>query len=423
MTSQEIGFVTSVFSIGGLLGSSASSALSGRFGRKNASYLFGVIFLLGGLLEAFSNSKMSLAVGRLVSGLSAGAAIVNVPLLLNEIADHDTKGFLGSLNQFSVNIGILATQSFALFWANSEQWRNLLLGGFVIGIFIVAGLFFTVESPKWQVKRGSISAAKQTLAKLRPDGSDIDWEVDQWLDEIKGRSSINSEGVSLLEEGDAVLAVANNHQSVSLLKYLADPQYFNSRLIVTIVMTGQQFLGVNSIVFYGVSVIAKLVGEEHSMALNCVISLLNVIVTFFSATLVDRLGRRPLLLGSMAGMGVSAFLISLGIVKSYAYLTIGATFLYICAFGVGVGPIPFLIISEVTQLQATGVAQSFGTVLNWLATFLVAYLFPILNDWIGGYVFCLFGILSVVYGSLVWMYFPETRGKKTYAQVWDERID
>ena len=140
-------------------------------------------------------------------------------------------------------------------------------------------------------------------------------------------------------------------------------------------------------------------------------------VTYVTATIVDRAGRRPLLIGSISVMGIACLITVHGIVGEHSYLTVFAIFLYIAAFAMGLGPIPFLLISEVTQLQATSVAQSFGTVLNWVATFLIGYLFPILHTKLGGYVFGIFGISCAIVGILVWYLFPETKGKKNYGEI------
>lgn len=211
---------------------------------------------------------------------------------------------------------------------------------------------------------------------------------------------------------------------MSIWDYLISSEYFNSKLVVTIIMVGQQFCGINSIIFYGVSVLSALL-PNYAVLLNCFISILNVAVTFLSATIVDKLGRKPLLLYSTTIMGGALVLVSLGILNSYSILTVVAIFTYICAFAIGLGPIPFLLISEVTQLPAASVAQSVGTVLNWLATFLVGYLFPVLNKWIGGYVFALFAVTCAATFVLIWKVVPETKGKKNYLQVWsiEERLD
>ncbi|GMM38344.1 Vvs1 protein [Saccharomycopsis crataegensis] len=417
LDTSEIGLVTSIFSIGGLIGSMIASPLSDKFGRKNSSFINTSFFIVGSLFEAFSNTKSSLVLGRFISGLGAGTSIVNTPLFINEIATHDTKGFLGSLNQFSVNVGILFTQLLAINWANTDQWRYLLFMGFIIAAANIVGLSFVDESPKWLVKHNEIELAKKSLRALRnpDDYSDeqIANEISQWIAEMSDSNPPGAESQSLLPSSN----IEPKSSNVTMLKYLMSSEFYNSRLIVSIIMIGQQLCGINSIIFYGVSIISSLL-PQYAVLLNCAISLLNVGVTYVAAVVVDRAGRRPLLIGSVSIMGIACLLTVQGIVGEHPYVTVFAIFSYIAAFAMGLGPIPFLLISEVTQLQATTVAQSFGTVLNWMATFLVGYLFPILNLKLGGYVFGIFGISCAVVGISVWKLFPETRGKKNYGEVW-----
>lgn len=406
MTPSDIGFVTLVFSIGGVVGSLFAASLSDWLGRKRLTFVNVFFFLLGSILETAAISKNSLAFGRLVSGLGAGACIVNTPVLLNEIADDSVKGFLGSLNQVSVNIGILLTQILGIPWATDFYWRRILGVGAVLAALNIIALIFMKESPKWLVKKGRISEATATLKSLRknPLDSDISYEIEQWVSELQGGALLPGTYVDTVK-------------LVLVKEYLTLPVYRPLRVVATGLMTAQQFCGINAVVFYGVLIVATLF-PTHAVILNCAISLVNVVVTYHSATVVDSRGRKPLLLTLVSVMGLSAFLVAFSTVLGLGSLSVLAIFLYIGAFAMGMGPIPFLLIAEVSQLCVTSMAQSYGTVMNWLATFVVGYFFPILNETIGGWVFALFGCVCVGTVVVVGRYLPETKGKKNYNEVW-----
>jgi MFS family permease len=179
----------------------------------------------------------------------------------------------------------------------------------------------------------------------------------------------------------------------------------------------QQFCGINSIIFYGVKVIGKIL-PDYSIQVNFAISILNVVVTLAASAIIDHVGRRPLLLASTTVMTAMSLLISVGLTLSVSFLLVTATFVYIAAFAIGLGPIPFLIIGELSYPQDAATAQSFGTVCNWLATFIVGYLFPIGHGLMGGYVFAIFAAIAAMFATYVYKRVPETKGKTTYSEVW-----
>ncbi|CAH2350265.1 probable metabolite transport protein [[Candida] railenensis] len=425
MTAEQVGTITSIFSLGGLLGSFFVGSIADKIGRKRTGLLHCGIYLVGSTLNGIANTYTAILVGRFVAGLGAGAALAIGPVFINEIAPAKVKGFLGSMNQVSVNIGILITQFLALIWCDNNNWRLLLLTGSVLAIFNFVAIFFYVdESPMWLYNNGFTSKAYQVLHDIR-GGEYVQAreEVNSWKSHVSGTSSNESDDL-LQEEGAAAPAVAYSSQpSITLSTYLSSPEYFNSRLVSTGILIAQQFCGINSIIFYGVSVLIS-VFPDYAILINCLISIVNVVVTFGSAPLIDKLGRKPLLLGSVTVMGISSSIMGFGIISSSAILSIVGTFTYITAFATGLGPIPFLLVSEVTQPKVKAVAQSWGTACNWFATGLVGLLFPILkNSWIGGGVYFIFTAFCALTYLFIKRYIPETKGLSTYEEVWGQRID
>ena len=468
MTPDQIGLVTSIFSIGGLIGSFYVGFLADKYGRKLASYLHCVLYILGSLLNGLSNTYLSLLVGRFICGLGAGMALVITSIYINEVAPSNAKGLLGSMNQVSINVGILFTQLLSLKWSNDNDWRWLLITAAVIaGINVVVLFVYVHESPLWLVSQGREGNAFTVLHKLRGGSySDVTQEVNSWklgvnnngeesnsvfddgdlesnnrANTISGNDNeqnINgnddngnnkNNNNNNLDETDANGTAATNdaehvfaqHRSknttVTLKEYITLPEFRNSRIASTGILILQQFDGINSIIFYGVSVLVAIF-PNHSIVINCLISLVNVVVTFGSAQLVDRLGRVPLLLISVSFLGLATILMGFGIIWTNEYLSIIGTFTYITFFAIGLGPIPFLLVGEVTQPQAKASAQSFGTSLNWIATFIVGYLFPVLLHAIGGYVYFIFTLMCWFSIWFIKNYVPETKGKHTYSEVW-----
>ncbi|CAH6719704.1 probable metabolite transport protein [[Candida] jaroonii] len=410
LTTEQIGFVTSVFSIGGLIGSFYIGRVGDVFGRKKASMLYCLVYFIGSILNGLSVNFVTMVIGRFIAGLGAGSALVITPIFINEIAPPDVMGFLGSMNQVSVNVGILYTQLLGLVWSNNNDWRWLLLmGGFIALVDLVLLYFYTDESPRWLYSNGQSSRAFTTLHHLRGgDYSIARSEVNNW------GSTGNNE-----EEGESLLGNNQRQASVNLETYLRSPEFNNSKIVATGILILQQFCGINSIIFYGVSVLVSIF-PDLAIMINCMISLVNVVVTYIAANLVDKLGRKPLLLTSVSIMGVSTVLMAFGIIFSNSISIIVGTFTYITFFAIGLGPIPFFIVSEVTQPAAKASAQSWGIAMNWTATFIVGFLFPILkNSWIGGGVYFIFTIMCVFTFGFIKAKIPETKGATSYEQVWN----
>ena len=298
---------------------------------------------------AFASNVRHLQAGRFITGLGAGTAIVVVPLYLNEISPPNLRGMLGFMNQFSINIGILLAQFLGLAYSNFSQWRYILFGGAVIASLNAFLLYFIPESPKWLVSAGRIEEGRRALQLLRYS-VDVENEFSVYANE---------------EE-----AVARTPNQVSIVKFCTAETHRPKFIAVAGVMAFQQLCGVNSIIFYGVSVLATLF-PQLAPVLNCVISILNCIVTAYSSTIVDKYGRKLLLISSIAGMAVTSALLGFGITHSFPTLSAVSAMMFVVSFAMGLGPIPFMVISELVPETSVGAAQSVGTTINWLATFLV----------------------------------------------------
>ena len=163
---------------------------------------------------------------------------------------------------------------------------------------------------------------------------------------------------------------------------------------------------------YGVALLADLL-QSNAALLNLLVSLLNICVTLGAATLVDRLGRKTCLLTSIAGMGVSSLLLGFGIKNSISVLSAIAVLCFVGSFGIGLGPIPFIMSAELVDTEAVGATQSWAMGANWFSTFVVAQFFPMVNDALGkGNVYFVFAGLALFFWVFIGWWVPETKGKK-----------
>ncbi|KAL1601219.1 Bifunctional purine biosynthesis protein PurH [Nothophoma quercina] len=431
MTPTQWGVVGSMYTLGGLIGALSAAPLAGKYGRLRAMQITTLFFTIGPVFEAFSPSIAVLAFGRLVSGVGAGAAVVIVPLYISEIAPPANKGFFGAFTQIMCNVGILVTQLLGYFLSHDSYWRVILAVGGIIGLAQGLGLLLSAESPKYLAEKGNLTQAKRTLRKIRGADADIDAEMSDWgVDgsNVSGKlhyqyweeeqTLLNNEGGSLQS------ATKDKEGSLTITQVFRHPDYKKAAIAVIMVMLAQQFSGINSIVMYGVSLLAGLL-ESNSALLNLAVSAINIVITAGGAPLPDKFGRKPCLLGSIAGMGISALLLAIGIMKSVPVLSALAVLFFVSSFALGLGPVPFILASELVGPEAVDATQSIALGANWIATFIVAQFFPLLSAQLGGKVYLIFAALSVFFFGFLSWYVPETKGKKNADEVWgrERRVD
>lgn len=191
MNPTEIGLVSSIFTLGGLIGALTGGPFSSRLGRLRTMQLTTIFFILGPVFEALAPSIPVMALGRLISGIGAGASVVVVPIYISEISPPAEKGFFGSLTQVMVNGGIFITQLLGYFLSYGQMWRVVLAAAGAIGLAQAVGLIFSAESPTWTADQGKGRKARAVLSKIRGDKFDIEDEVSGWavddVDDVHGK--------------------------------------------------------------------------------------------------------------------------------------------------------------------------------------------------------------------------------------------
>ena len=390
---QEI--VVSAVLIGAIVGSAASGRVTDRFGGKRVIFCTAVIFALGTII-AFTASSMNLVIaGRVVLGIAIGIASYTVPLYISETSPARIRGALVSLNQLMITIGILVSYLIDDVFATTQYtWRGMFAIGLVPAVILGVGLTFLPSSPRWLMARKREDDARDVLRRLIPSS-----EIDTQIEEM--RTSIANEAVS------------------GGWRDLGQPWIKPAFLMGIAIMFFQQATGINTIIYYAPTIfqMAGFTSETAAITATVAVGAVNVAMTVLSLFLIDRLGRRPLLLIGLVGMVVS--LVIVGIAFSFGeslggglkWASVAGIFVYIAAFAVSLGPIAWLLIAEIYPLGIRGLAMSLSTVANWLFNFFIAMTFLSLIEVLGRpMTFFLFAAVGVLGWFYCYFKIPETKG-------------
>jgi MFS family permease len=421
MSAAEIGFVSSMFTLGGLIGALGAGPISSQRGRVFAMHLTALFFIIGPVLESLAPSILIMAAGRVISGLGAGASVVVVPIYVSEIAPPAERGFFGSFTQVMVNMGILLSQLLGYFLSYGQMWRVILGAGGAIGIALSAGLFTICESPKWLALQGGKGReAKQLLQKIRGPKFDVEDEYATWGVHPSAELGDDEEETGLLSTpvNSTTEPSKQRRETLGMIQVTMTSDNRKAVFAVVMIMIAQQLTGINSIVMYGVTLLSDLL-ESNSAVLSLIVSALNIVVTIVCAPMIDHLGRKSCLIMSISGMGLSAFALAFGIRGEMSTLSAIAVLTFVGSFGVGLGPVPFILAAELVGPEAVNATQSWALSANWISTFIVAQFFPIVNAALGkGIIYFIFAGIALFFAIFVTVFVPESRGKKNADEVW-----
>ncbi|WP_419995174.1 sugar porter family MFS transporter [Streptomyces boninensis] len=398
LNSFQQGSVVSVLLIGAALGSTWAGKLSDRLGRRKALGLIGVVFLIGTAIVSLAGGYLTLMAGRIVLGLSVGAASATVPVYLSEISPIKIRGRLLTLNQLMITIGILVAYCVNLVFAGSEAWRSMFAVGAVPAlVLVVSALWFLPESPQWQIAHGQKEQARSGIAKLTDDAT---------ADRLVARAE------KAIADDRASQAAAKQAGSGS--KRLLAPDVRPALIVGLTLAAVQQFGGINTIIYYAPTIIEQTgLSASNSILYSVAIGVINFLMTIVAIRLVDRAGRRPLLLVSLAVMAISVFLLGLAFVTGMnSLLTLLFMVIYIAAFASGLGPLFWTLIGEIFPPSARAEGSAASTAVNWISNFIVSLAFLPLASAIGqGETFWIFAAICAVAFFFVSKYVPETRGR------------
>ncbi len=392
----EQGLVVSAVTFGALFGALAGGTSSDRIGRRWTNIVAGLSFVAGSIFSAIAPNVDVLIASRVLIGLAIGLTSVAAPMYIAELSPARNRGKLVSLFQLAITIGILGSYVVDRALAPDHAWRWMLGLAFIPGALLVIGMIAMPESPRWLLKTGSEKAARHVLSLVRSP-----FEIDAEVKEIRED----------LEQNRPVA------WSELLMPGLRPALLVGVGLAVL-----QQVTGINTIIYYAPQIFQKagLDSATTALAATAGIGVVNVMSTLIAIWLVDRVGRRPLLLAGVIGMTVS--LAVLGAAQRFgstfdidqhwiAPITVGFVGIYIVCFAFSLGPIVWLMISEIFPLRARARAAGVSTAANWMANFLVSLSFPVLQATMGPSLWFLYAAMGVAAFIFIVGYVPETRGK------------
>lgn len=386
-----VGLVTSVALAGATLGSAGGGWLADRFGRRHVIIVTAVLFAAGSILSALAASVGGLIASRILIGIATGVASFVAPMYLSEIAPPHIRGSLVALNQLAVTVGILASYLVDYAFSAGGEWRWMFGIGVIPALALFGGMLIVPDSPRWLMLRGRNREAAQALARLRRQ----------------------QEIAPEIAETRVALSSPSTHWSDLLSSNLRMPMLVGIGLAVL-----QQVTGINTVIYYAPTIFqyAGIGSSSSSIFASLGVGVVNLVMTVVAVLLLDRVGRRPLLLVGESGMVLSLVALALGFAlrgsADTGWITTASLIAYVGFFAIGLGPVFWLLISEIYPLGIRGLAMSVATVFNWVANLVMTLTFPELVSVIGtSATFVLYAFLGVASLVFTWRLVPETRGK------------
>jgi len=401
----------SVFAIGGPFGAIVGGIFANVYGRKNALSFNLAIFFVGGLAMTLAPGMWTLFFSRLVTGFASGFATVLVPVYMGELAPPALRGTFGTLSQIAMVSGLLAASIVSLWTCTETGWRYLFGITPLLCLMSFYSLLGVKESPRWLFSHSTLPETDKRLATGR------------LLMELRGFRDEQEVAAEVAIFEDAIFRQKTAHRSAHTLgamtELLADSRLRPLMICTLILQMAQQFCGINAVFYYSTRFLSGTVNDP--LVGSVIIAAMNVWATYVAAKIMDRFSRKGLLLASGIGMFFSCIGITISLDKQLGAHILGilgnnlvalvSTALYVIFFEIGLGPIPWLISSEMFDVKYVATAQSIASQMNWLCNFAVGLGFPFMQDYLGGYTFIPFAIVLLLTVVFVHVYVPETSGK------------
>ncbi|KAI8323589.1 general substrate transporter [Martensiomyces pterosporus] len=388
-------------SVGGFLGALVSGIISDNIGRRNTIVINNGFFIAGAVLLGTATTSVHFTLGRFVFGVGCGVASSAVCTYIGEIAPIRWRGFFGAFFQLSVVIGILTSQVAAMFLSSNLQWRILVsLPGFV-SILQIALLPLRVESPSYLIKAHHVNEARHALLKLRR-GHDV---TSEWQDCLAN--------ATMLPEN----MPGSRARIASIWQIMRGSTRDDLRHLFTcctVLMALQQLSGIHGIIFCSSSLPLKLFDQTTALSTKwaCIgVSASATPAVFLCMSWVDKLGRRPMLLGGFGGMIICSTLISIGMFFGPSTMVTAAVFLYHFLYNMSIGTVPWFYMAECVPRYALSSTIVFACSVNWGLSVVLTLLVPFIESHLSQYPFAAFGGFSLAGLLFVMLCVPETTGK------------
>jgi sugar porter (SP) family MFS transporter len=387
------GFMTAAVPLGALAAASVAGRIVDRFGRRRVLMAAAALFALGALIAAAITAIWMLVAARLILGLAIGVAAVGAPLYIAETAPLRIRGALVSTYQLAITIGILVSYLTGLLVSGDGTWRTLFALGAVPGLLFLAGLAFLPESPRWLVLKGFPDAARASLRRLRSEG----WNVDGELDEM-------------VRTAEAATGRKTGYRA------LLEPAIRPALIVAVGLFFLQQLSGINAVIYYAPEIFSQAGFDSVNTQMLATVGVgtVNLLTTVLAMVLIDRIGRRPLLIVGFAGTSAAMLVIALAVINPAlvpSWVIIVVLLFYIASFAISLGPLPHVMMSEVFPLRVRGLGMSTASISNWGFNFIVVFTFPLMLAGPGlAFTFTIFAVICL--GGILFTLarVPETTG-------------
>ena len=384
--------VTSFLLAGATVGAIGAGRVSDRIGRQRTILVTAALFLAGVLTAAFSPSFLVLLAAQVVIGLGVGSASMVVPMYIGEAAPPQFRGALVSFNQLALSTGILVSYLVDYALSGTGNWRLMFGLACLPAAALFLGMLFQPESPAWLIAHGRLADAQRVLRRLRPPDA---------------------------VEGELAGMLRSTQRQDARARELLRPSLRPALLLGLLLAVFQQITGINTVIYYAPTLLNNAgLGSSAALLANVANGIVNVSMTIVAIRLLDRVGRRALLITGTCGMATALLTIALIFLASGPHLStpaalaaVAALVVYIGSFAIGLGPVFWLLISEIYPVRVRASAMSAAAAANWGANFLVTISFlTLLNAITNAGTFFMFAFLTAVALIYFWRRVPETTG-------------
>ncbi|PCG98840.1 Major facilitator superfamily domain, general substrate transporter [Penicillium occitanis (nom. inval.)] len=435
--STKKGWLTSILELGAWFGTLYSGFLAEVLSRKYAILINTAIFILGVVIQCTavsSSGANSILAGRFITGMGVGSLSMIVPMYNAECAPPEIRGLLVSLQQFSIEFGILIS-----FWIDygtnyiggtgegqsDAAWLVPLCLQLVPAVILFAGMIFMPFSPRWLVHHGREDEARRVIAMLH-GGSGESAAMDEVIEleflEIKAQSMFEkrstAEKFPHLQEQTAWNTF--KLQFVAIGSLFKTMPMFRRVIVATVTMFFQQWTGINAVLYYAPSIFGALGLSSNTTSLLAtgVVGIVMFLTTIPMMVYVDRIGRKPVLIAGAIAMGVNHLIIAIIFAKEQdqwpthkaaGWAAIVMVWLFAGNFGWSWGPCAWIIVAEVWPLSARPYGIALGASSNWMNNFIVGQVTPDMITHMKYGTFLFFGLLTLLGAVFVWVFVPETK--------------
>jgi len=386
-------FVVSAVLIGAVIGAVIGGALTGRFGRRRLIIIAGIIFTVSSISTAIAQTVAVLIAGRIIVGIAIGIASFISPLYIAELVPAKVRGSLVAVNMFAITTGIVVAYGVDYALSGIQGWRYMFGVAVIPSIILAFAMWRLPDSPRWLVSRSKVEQARLVLQRVRTvsDVSPEISEIQQSLAEQKGSGVIE----------------------------LFRPSLRMPLIVGVGLAIFQQITGINTVIYYAPTIFEFASFETAGSAIlaGAGLGMLMLFMHVLAIYLMDRVGRRPLLLigvaGQIVGMAVLGAAFQFQQLSGFiGYIAIGGLAIFVACFAFGLGPVFWLMISEIYPLKVRGAAMSVATVANWGMNLAIAVTFLTLLGVLGRTeTFWLYGAIAVAAWVFFYRLVPETKGK------------